>query len=106
MHKMFQHAVKIGVPIAMGTDAAVGPHGTNAKEFSLMTDNGFTPAQALLAGTANGADLLGISDQTGTLKPGKYADIVAIAGNPLVNIKTTEHPILVMKEGVVYLGGH
>jgi imidazolonepropionase-like amidohydrolase len=105
MHKMFQHAVKIGVPIAMGTDAAVGPHGTNAKEFSLMTDNGFTPAQALLAGTSSGADRLGISDQTGTLQPGKYADIVAVAGDPLLNIKTTEHPILVMKEGVVYLGG-
>jgi imidazolonepropionase-like amidohydrolase len=105
MHKMFQHAVKIGVPIAMGTDAAVGPHGTNAREFSLMTDNGFSPNQALLAGTAKGADLLGISDQTGTLQTGKYADIVAVAGKPLLDIKTTEHPILVMKEGVIYVGG-
>jgi imidazolonepropionase-like amidohydrolase len=105
IQKMFQHAVKIGVPIAMGTDAGVEPHGANAREFSLMTENGFTPAQALLAATAKGADLLGIADQTGTLQAGKFADIVAVAGNPLVNIKTTEHPILVMKEGVIYVGG-
>jgi imidazolonepropionase-like amidohydrolase len=64
-----------------------------------------SPDQALLAGTARGADLLGVSDQTGTLEPGKYADIVAVTGNPLVNIKTTEHPILVMKEGAIYVGG-
>jgi imidazolonepropionase-like amidohydrolase len=102
---MFQHAARIGVPVAMGTDAAVEPHGQNAREFSLMTANGFTPAQALLAGTANGAELLGISDQTGTLQAGKSADIVAVSGNPLIDIKTTEHPILVMKEGVVYVGG-
>jgi imidazolonepropionase-like amidohydrolase len=102
---MFQHAVKIGVPIAMGTDAGVEPHGLNAREFSLMTANGLSPDQALLAGTARDADLLGISDQTGTLQPGKYADIVAVTGNPLLNIKTTEHPILVMKEGVIYIGG-
>lgn len=102
---MFQHAVKIGVPIAMGTDAAVEPHGMNAREFSLMVTNGLPPDQVLLAGTARGADLLGISDQTGTLQPGKYADIVAVTGNPLLNIKTTEHPILVMKEGIIYVGG-
>ncbi|MGP8235850.1 MAG: amidohydrolase family protein [Limisphaerales bacterium] len=105
IQKMFQHAVKIGVPIAMGTDACVEPHGLNAREFSLMVTNGMAPAQALLAATANGADLLGVSDQTGTLQPGKYADIVAVPGNPLLNIKTTEHPILVMKEGVIYVGG-
>jgi len=103
--RMFQHAVKIGVPIAMGTDAGVEPHGLNAQEFSLMTTNGLAPEQALLAGTARGADLLGISDQIGTLQPGKYADIVAVTGNPLLNIKSTEHPILVMKEGIVYVGG-
>jgi imidazolonepropionase-like amidohydrolase len=105
IQRMFQHAVKIGVPIAMGTDAGVEPHGLNARELSLMTTNGLAPEQALLAGTARGADLLGISDQTGTLQPGKYADIVAVSGNPLLNIKTTEHPMLVMKEGVIYVGG-
>jgi imidazolonepropionase-like amidohydrolase len=101
---MFQHAVKIGVPLAMGTDAAVEPHGLNAREFSLMTQNGLPPAQALMAGTSGGADLLGVSDKTGALVAGKSADIVAVAGNPLSDIKTTEHPILVMKDGMVYVG--
>jgi imidazolonepropionase-like amidohydrolase len=103
MQIMFQHAVKIGVPIAMGTDAAVEPHGRNAFEFSLMTANGLTPAQALMAGTANGADLLGLADRIGTLQPGKDADIVAVAGNPLASIEATEHPVFVMKQGVIYL---
>jgi imidazolonepropionase-like amidohydrolase len=102
---MFQHAIKIGVPIAMGTDAGVEPHGQNAREFSLMTTNGFPAAEALLAGTARAAELLGISEVTGTLQPDKSADIVAVAGNPLVNSEATEHPILVMKEGVIYVGG-
>jgi imidazolonepropionase-like amidohydrolase len=100
-----QHAVKIGVPIAMGTDAAVGPHGKNALEFWLLTKDGMTPAQALMAGTTNGADLLGIADQTGTLQAGKAADIVAVPGNPLDNIEATQHPTFVMKQGVVYVGG-
>jgi imidazolonepropionase-like amidohydrolase len=102
--QMFQHAVKIGVPIAMGTDAAVEPHGLNAREFSLMTKNGMSPAQALMAGTASGADLLGLADQIGTLTAGKSADIVAVAGNPLADIHATEHPVFVMKEGMVYVG--
>jgi imidazolonepropionase-like amidohydrolase len=100
---MFQHAVKIGVPLAMGTDAGVEPHGLNAREFSLMTKNGLPPAQALMAGTANGADLLGVSDKTGTLAVGKSADIIAVPGNPLSDMKTTEHPVFVMKEGTVYV---
>ena len=102
--QMFQHAVKIGVPFAMGTDAAVEPHGLNAREFALMTKNGLTPAQALMAGTANGADLLGLADKIGTLAVGKSADIVAVAGNPLADIHATEHPVFVMKEGAVYVG--
>jgi imidazolonepropionase-like amidohydrolase len=101
--QMFQHAVRLGVPIAMGTDAAVEPHGLNAREFSLMVTNGLSPAQALIAGTANGADLLGLSDQVGTLTVGKLADIIAVAGNPLADIKATEHVIFVMKEGTVYV---
>ena len=102
--QMFQHAVRIGVPIAMGTDAAVEPHGLNAREFSLMAKNGLSPAQALIAGTANGADLLGLADQVGTLTAGKLADIVAVAGNPLSELKATEHVVFVMKEGTVYVG--
>jgi imidazolonepropionase-like amidohydrolase len=100
---MFQHAVKIGTPLAMGTDAAVEPHGLNAREFSLMTKNGLAPEQALMAGTANGADLLGLSAVTGTLTAGKSADIIAIAGNPIADMHATEHPVFVMKEGTVYL---
>jgi imidazolonepropionase-like amidohydrolase len=101
--QMFQHAVKIGVPIAMGTDAAVEPHGLNAREFSLMAKNGLSPAQALMAGTANGAELLGLADQVGTLTAGKSADIIAVAGNPLIDLKATEHAVFVMKEGTVYV---
>jgi imidazolonepropionase-like amidohydrolase len=101
---MFQHAVKLGTPLALGTDAAVEPHGLNAREFSLMVQNGLTPAQALMAGTAHGADLLGVADKVGTLSAGKLADIVAVAGNPLTDLKTTEHPVFVMKEGVIYVG--
>jgi imidazolonepropionase-like amidohydrolase len=101
---MFQHAVKLGTPIALGTDAAVEPHGLNAREFSLMAKNGLTPAQALMAGTVHGADLLGVADKVGTLSAGKLADIVAVVGNPLTDLKTTEHPVFVMKEGVIYVG--
>src|SRR5580692_2424375 len=101
-HQMFQHAAKLGVPIAMGTDAGVEPHGLNAREFSLMVKNGLAPAKALMAGTAGGADLLGIADQTGTLQAGKSADIVAVPGNPLRSIEATEHPLFVMKEGIIY----
>ncbi|HEX8817095.1 MAG TPA: amidohydrolase family protein [Terriglobales bacterium] len=103
--QMMQHAVKIGVPIAMGTDSGVGPHGKNAVEFWLMTKDGMSPAQAIMAGTAGGADLLGVSAQTGTLQAGKSADIVAVPGNPLSDIEATQHPIFVMKQGVIYVGG-
>ena len=112
MQTMFQHAVKIGVPIAFGTDSAVEPHGTDAQEFWLMVKNGMTPAQALMAATARAADLVfGKRDDksyeppVGTLQVGKYADIVALPGNPLKNIHATEHPVFVMKGGVIYVGG-
>ncbi len=100
MQIMFQHAVRIGVPVAFGTDAAVEPHGMNAKEFSLMVQNGLTPAQALMTASHNAADLLGVSDTTGALVQGKAADIVAVPGNPFEDISATEHPILVVKGNV------
>jgi imidazolonepropionase-like amidohydrolase len=103
--QMVQHAVKIGTPIAMGTDAAVGPHGKNAVEFWLMVKDGMTPAQALMAGTAGGSDLLGIADRTGTLQAGKTADIIAVPGNPLDNIEAAQHVSFVMKQGMIYVGG-
>jgi imidazolonepropionase-like amidohydrolase len=99
---MFQHAVKIGVPIAMGTDAGVEPHGKNAQEFVLMAKNGMPAAQVLMAGTAGGADLLGLADQIGTLSPGKLADVIAVAGNPLSDMSATEHAVFVMRNGTIY----
>jgi imidazolonepropionase-like amidohydrolase len=104
IQQMFQRAVKIGVPIAFGTDSGVEPHGLDAREFALMTKNGMAPAQALMAATANASDLLGIKAETGTLEPGKLADIVALTGNPLNDIRATEHPVFVMKAGKVVVG--
>jgi imidazolonepropionase-like amidohydrolase len=80
----------------------VEPHGRNAHEFVLMANNGMTNAQALMAGTANGADLLGITAETGTLQVGKSADIVAVPGNPLQDITAVERPLFVMKQGTIY----
>jgi imidazolonepropionase-like amidohydrolase len=96
--KMFRAALRIGVPIAFGTDSGVYPHGMNALEFSLMTDQGMAPAAALLAGTRDAAKLLGVQD-IGTLEAGKVADIVAVPGNVLGDIHATEHPVFVMHLG-------
>lgn len=103
MQRMFRRALKIGVPVAFGTDAGVEPHGRNAQEFSLMVQCGMPAAEALMAGTAKAAELLGVSEGTGTLATGKSADLVAVAGNPLADIETTKHPIFVMKEGKVFV---
>ena len=105
MMGMFQRAARIGVPVAFGTDAGVEPHGSNAKEFVLMTQNGFSAAQSLMAGTANGAELLGVQDRIGTLQAGKLADVVAVAGDVLAHIEATAKPVLVMKEGMLVVGG-
>ncbi len=102
MQATFARAVKIGVPIAFGTDAGVEPHGLNAHEFSLMVKNGMSEKDALIAATREAATLLGIADETGTLEPGKAADIVAVKGDPLKDIKATEQVIFVMKGGKIY----
>ena len=99
---MVRRALAMGVKIALGTDAAVYPHGNNAIEFMLMANDGMTPAQALRAGTSAAADLLGLQKKIGTLEPGKLADIVAVPGSPLQDIKVTQSVIFVTKEGVVY----
>jgi len=98
-------AVANHVQIALGTDAGVIPHGTNAREFGLMVEwGGLTPMSALMAGTMNGAKLLGWDARVGSLAPGKFADIVAVPGNPLADIHVTERVNFVMKGGVVYKG--
>ncbi|HTP69776.1 MAG TPA: amidohydrolase family protein [Dongiaceae bacterium] len=102
MHSTFQRALAKGVNIGLGTDAAVYPHGRNAEEFHQMADLGMKPAAALKAGTSADAQLLGISDKVGTLESGKLADVVAVPGDPLQNIRQTEHVFFVMKEGIVY----
>jgi imidazolonepropionase-like amidohydrolase len=97
---MMKNALRIGVPIAFGTDAAVYPHGMNAQEFGDYVDVGMTPAAALMTSSQGSAKLLGIDADTGTLEAGKYADIVAVPGDVLKNIRATEHPLMVMKHGV------
>jgi imidazolonepropionase-like amidohydrolase len=99
---MVRRALAMGVKIALGTDAAVYPHGNNALEFVLMANDGMTPAQALKSGTSVAADLLGLSARIGTLETGKEADIVAVPGNPLDDIKVTQSVLFVMKDGAVY----
>jgi imidazolonepropionase-like amidohydrolase len=94
-------ALQLGVPIALGTDAAVGPHGTNAREFAAMVRLGMAPAAALRAGTAAAARLLGVADQVGTVAAGKRADLVAVPGNPVTDITATERVFFVMKDGAV-----
>ncbi len=98
---MFRNALKAAVKIAFGTDSAVSPHGMNALEFGLMTGLGMSPAAALRSATSVAAMLLGIDDRVGTIAPGKLADIIAVAGNPLDDIHQTEHVVFVMKEGAV-----
>ena len=99
---MFRHAVARGVVIALGTDAAVEPHGMNAKEFELMVKLGMSPVNSLKAGTSVAAELLGLTKITGSLEAGKSADIVAVPGDPTRDIAVTSRVSLVMKEGVVY----
>src|SRR5271156_3020647 len=99
--KNISHAFKEGVKVAFGTDAAVYPHGLNAHEFGKMVSMGLTPLQSIQAATVNAADLLGWSDRVGTLEPGKYADIVAVQGDPLADVRVLENVHFVMKGGEV-----
>jgi imidazolonepropionase-like amidohydrolase len=100
--KNVSHAFGSGVKVAFGTDAAVYPHGLNAHEFNVYVRMGMTPIQAIQTATVNAADLLGWSDRIGTLEVGKFADIVAVSGDPTKDVTTLEHPVFVMKGGVVY----
>jgi imidazolonepropionase-like amidohydrolase len=102
VHQTFQKALAKGVKIGMGTDAGVYPHGRNTEEFHQMVDLGMKPIAALKAGTSVDAELLGLADKIGTLEAGKLADVVAVPGDPVENIRQTEHVFFVMKEGVIY----
>jgi imidazolonepropionase-like amidohydrolase len=100
--KSLEKAVPRGVKIAFGTDAGVSMHGRNADEFELMVKFGMTPGQAIAAATVNAADLLGLSEQVGTLEPGKQADLIAVEGNPLEDVTVLKDVKLVMKGGAVF----
>jgi imidazolonepropionase-like amidohydrolase len=96
-------AIAAHIKIALGTDAAVYPHGLNAHELQVYVDQfGMSPLAALQTGTLNAADLMGWSDKVGALEAGKWADIIAVKGDPLRDIKLLQHVSFVMKSGVVY----
>jgi imidazolonepropionase-like amidohydrolase len=99
-----RRAIRAGVKIALGTDAAVYPHGDNARELATYVDYGMRPADALRAATVNAADLLGVTDRA-VIVAGKLADLIAVRGNPLEDVKTVQQVLWVMKGGVVVKGG-
>ena len=96
------NAYHAGVKIAFGTDQSLAPHGTNAREFALMVKAGMTPADAITAATAGAADLIGDPQDIGSIQPGRYADIIAVAGDPLVDVTELERVQFVMKGGVTF----
>lgn len=100
--RVFQKAMKLGVKIAFGTDVGAFEHGTGALEFKTMVDYGMTPMQAIKSATMVAAELMQLQDDLGSLEVGKYADIVAVKGNPLTNIEALQQVAFVMKGGVVY----
>ena len=100
--KALEKAVPAGVKIAFGTDAGVSKHGRNADEFELLVKHGMTPMQAIVAATTNAADLLGLSKEVGSIEPGKSADIIAVTGDPLKNVRVLKSVGFVMRAGVVH----
>src|SRR6266404_19367 len=100
--KNMAHAIAGGVKIAFGTDAAVYPHGLNARQFGTYVKLGMTPVAAIQSATVNAADLMGWSDKVGAVETGKFADIIAVDGDPTKDVNTLEHVKLVIKGGVVY----
>lgn len=98
----FTQAYRQKIKIAFGTDSAVSPHGQNAKEFEYMVDAGMSPIEAILCATRNAADLLGQSRNLGSIQPGFYADLVAVKGDPLADIRLLQQVEFVMKAGQIY----
>jgi len=100
--RSFRMVLKAGLPIGFGTDAAVIPHGDNAKEFEYRVRLGQSPIDAITSATKTAAEILGWSDRVGTVEPGKFADLIAVAGDPLRDITELQRVTWVMKAGVVY----
>ncbi|HVR81103.1 MAG TPA: amidohydrolase family protein [Luteimonas sp.] len=100
----FRKAVQAGEKLAFGTDAGVYPHGWNAKQFAKEVEWGMSPLQAIRSATVNAAELLGWQDRVGAIKPGYYADMIAVAGDPLADVSVLEHVGFVMKGGAVVRG--
>jgi imidazolonepropionase-like amidohydrolase len=98
----FRKAVQAGVNMAFGSDAGVYPNGWNGKQFAKMVEWGMTPMQAIQSATTRAADLLGWSDRVGAIVPGRLADLIAVTGNPLADIRELERVAFVMKGGIVY----
>jgi imidazolonepropionase-like amidohydrolase len=101
----FARAYKAGVKIAFGTDTGVSPHGDNAKEFQYMVEAGMPPLEALRSATQSAAIVMGMDKQLGTLEAGKFADIIAVPGDPSKDVGVMMKVEFVMKDGVVYKGG-
>jgi imidazolonepropionase-like amidohydrolase len=98
----FRKAVNAGVKLAFGTDAGICPYGTSAKQFAFMVKYGMTPMQAIQSATSFAADLIGRSKEFGSINVGKYADVIAVSGDPLKDVTVLENVQFVMKDGVVY----
>jgi len=98
----FKHAYESGVKIAFGTDQGVAPHGDNAKEFIYMVEAGMPPMKAIQAATLSAAQLLEMDKDLGTVEAGKLADLVAVPGDPLADIKLVTNVTFVLKAGKVY----
>jgi imidazolonepropionase-like amidohydrolase len=100
----FRKAVKAGAKIAYGTDAAIFPHGWNARQFAVMVRFGMSPLEAVRSATLRAADLMGWAGKAGTIVPGAWADIIAVAGDPLQDVTELERVVFVMKAGAVVKG--
>ncbi len=98
----FGRAYKAGVKVAFGTDQGVGPHGENAREFEYMVEAGMPPLEAIRAATLHGATVMGLEKDMGTIEAGKFADIIAVPGEPQKDISVMNRVTFVMKDGVVY----
>jgi imidazolonepropionase-like amidohydrolase len=105
MQDAFGRAFRAGVRIAFGTDSGVSTHAENAREFVYMVEAGMPPMEAILSATRSAADLLGASSQIGSIQAGRFADVIAVSGDPLKDISELQRVIFVMKGGLVYKGG-